>query len=97
MNSVKRVQAAGKEHALAELERNPRQRFIEDTIKEMEWWECFKAPKVPEPKPLQSTRTPVFAPLRSMPKVGRNEPCPCGSGKKYKRCCDATPVRDHPV
>jgi len=21
------------------------------------------------------------------PKVGRNEPCPCGSGKKYKRCC----------
>ena len=23
------------------------------------------------------------------PKVGRNEPCPCGSGKKYKRCCIA--------
>ena len=23
---------------------------------------------------------------RSMPKVGRNEPCPCGSGKKYKHC-----------
>ncbi len=22
-----------------------------------------------------------------MPKTGRNEPCPCGSGKKYKRCC----------
>ena len=22
-----------------------------------------------------------------MPKVGRNEPCPCASGKKYKRCC----------
>ncbi len=22
-----------------------------------------------------------------MPKVGRNEPCPCGSGKKYKKCC----------
>ncbi|WP_345893530.1 SEC-C metal-binding domain-containing protein [Aeromonas sp. 5HA1] len=20
-------------------------------------------------------------------KVGRNEPCPCGSGKKYKQCC----------
>ncbi len=26
-------------------------------------------------------------PLRAAPKVGRNEPCPCGSGKKYKRCC----------
>ncbi len=21
-------------------------------------------------------------------KVGRNDPCPCGSGKKYKRCCE---------
>ena len=24
---------------------------------------------------------------RSMPKPGRNEPCPCGSGKKFKKCC----------
>ncbi|MBR6914862.1 MAG: SEC-C domain-containing protein [Clostridia bacterium] len=22
-------------------------------------------------------------------KVGRNDPCPCGSGKKYKKCCGA--------
>jgi hypothetical protein len=28
---------------------------------------------------------PYIAP----PKVGRNEPCPCGSGKKYKKCCGA--------
>ncbi len=27
--------------------------------------------------------------VREQPKVGRNEPCPCGSGKKYKRCCGA--------
>jgi preprotein translocase subunit SecA len=26
-------------------------------------------------------------PIRTGPKVGRNEPCPCGSGKKYKQCC----------
>ncbi len=26
---------------------------------------------------------------RSEPKVGRNDPCPCGSGKKYKKCCGA--------
>ena len=25
----------------------------------------------------------------SPPKVGRNQPCPCGSGKKFKRCCGA--------
>jgi uncharacterized protein len=27
------------------------------------------------------------APMLLGPKIGRNEPCPCGSGKKYKRCC----------
>ena len=27
------------------------------------------------------------APVRAAPKVGRNDPCPCGSGKKYKHCC----------
>ena len=27
---------------------------------------------------------------RSLPKVGRNEPCPCGSGKKHKNCCGRT-------
>jgi uncharacterized protein YchJ len=26
-------------------------------------------------------------PISTTPKVGRNEPCPCGSGKKYKHCC----------
>ncbi|MBR6530302.1 MAG: SEC-C domain-containing protein, partial [Clostridia bacterium] len=25
----------------------------------------------------------------SSAKVGRNDPCPCGSGKKYKKCCGA--------
>jgi tetratricopeptide (TPR) repeat protein len=33
---------------------------------------------------LASPITPV---VRSTPKVGRNDPCPCGSGKKYKKCC----------
>lgn len=31
-------------------------------------------------------RQPVLAP----PKVGRNEPCPCGSGKKFKKCCEGS-------
>lgn len=25
--------------------------------------------------------------MRRGPKVGRNDPCPCGSGQKYKKCC----------
>ena len=33
---------------------------------------------------------PKKAPTRrDAPKVGRNDPCPCGSGKKYKKCCGA--------
>jgi preprotein translocase subunit SecA len=26
-------------------------------------------------------------PVRAVPRVGRNDVCPCGSGKKYKKCC----------
>ena len=31
-----------------------------------------------------TSRTPF---VRSGPRVGRNDPCPCGSGRKYKKCC----------
>jgi preprotein translocase subunit SecA len=38
----------------------------------------------------EAERSPAAGPpttvRRSMPKVGRNDPCPCGSGKKYKKC-----------
>ncbi len=40
------------------------------------------------PKPMPDTRPGrdvTF--VRSEPKVGRNDPCPCGSGRKYKKCC----------
>jgi SEC-C motif-containing protein len=29
----------------------------------------------------------VQAPVRAEPKIGRNDPCACGSGKKFKKCC----------
>jgi preprotein translocase subunit SecA len=34
-------------------------------------------------------RQPVQRVVRTSAKVGRNDPCPCGSGKKYKKCCGA--------
>ena len=37
-------------------------------------------------KLINSTRPPEST-FRSEPKIGRNEPCPCGSGKKFKKCC----------
>jgi preprotein translocase subunit SecA len=36
-----------------------------------------------EPRSIPETAAPF---VRPMPKVGRNEPCPCGSGRKYKHC-----------
>jgi preprotein translocase subunit SecA len=38
----------------------------------------------PPPPPEPGRSRPV---QRQTPKVGRNDPCPCGSGKKYKKCC----------
>ena len=43
-------------------------------------------PVVEEMQQLPGKGTPI---VRSEPKVGRNDPCPCGSGKKYKKCCGA--------
>ncbi len=45
--------------------------------------EASVASQEPQGKPLSSV-TPV---RREIPKVGRNEVCPCGSGKKFKKCC----------
>jgi uncharacterized protein len=36
-----------------------------------------------------STFADIPNPLASAGKIGRNDPCPCGSGRKYKRCCGA--------
>ncbi len=37
----------------------------------------------PQPQPKPGKKAPVVV----GPKIGRNDPCPCGSGKKYKKCC----------
>jgi preprotein translocase subunit SecA len=49
----------------------------------------FVMPQETQAQPQQPQR-PVVSPIvRTQRKVGRNEPCPCGSGKKYKKCCGA--------
>ena len=35
----------------------------------------------------ETREAPKQAPIVNTDKIGRNEPCPCGSGKKYKKCC----------
>ncbi|MGB5834935.1 MAG: DUF1186 domain-containing protein [Thiohalocapsa sp.] len=57
--------------------------FINDTIAEMQLWACFR-----EADPIAQSAHPVRPqPFFRGIKVGRNDPCPCGSGKKYKKCC----------
>lgn len=44
----------------------------------------------PSPKPTHrkgSDKPPTEASISNKIKIGRNDPCPCGSGKKYKKCC----------
>jgi hypothetical protein len=71
--------------------------LITDAIGEMEDWVCFnpedsslaEPPEVQFPAPPQPAPTEYVTPkpfIRET-KIGRNDPCPCGSGKKYKKCC----------
>lgn len=43
----------------------------------------------PEIHALWEEQQPVETVRRAEPKVGRNDPCPCGSGRKHKKCCGA--------
>jgi hypothetical protein len=67
--------------------------LIDDTIKETSSWGCWSKPAKPkpQPKPKPQARPSYLAPVdqRTGPKIGRNDPCPCGSGTKYKKCCGA--------
>ena len=49
---------------------------VSQFVKEADGWKFADGELVGE-KPI----------VREEPKVGRNDPCPCGSGKKYKKCC----------
>lgn len=73
-----------------------REPLITDMGKAMGWMQCFQnADSDDEPQQELDgdlTDSPssewATAPIRrTTPKIGRNEPCPCGSGKKFKKCC----------
>jgi hypothetical protein len=79
------------ESDLADAERAPDdiQRFeranlgyIEDVLEALEW--TIGTEKMDVPIERQISLAPVINPWRH---VGRNDPCPCGSGKKAKKCC----------
>jgi hypothetical protein len=62
-----------------------------DVIEELSSWSCFEpeTPEIADEKlrryfSAQREPTPAINPFKG---VGRNDPCPCGSGKKFKKCC----------
>ena len=67
-------------------------RMIESAIDELSRWHCF-SDKLLENKATtqasESSLSHLFSDTfeHAAPKVGRNDPCPCGSGKKFKKCC----------
>ena len=56
--------------------------YIDNVVKELENWAAYKEEPKPKPKPPVKKLLP-----KTKKKIGRNDPCPCGSGKKYKKCC----------
>jgi len=71
--------------------------YIEDVIDNMYWWPCFEQTdeqkrqnqlKMENLKALLRQEEEFLnQPVAKITKIGRNDPCPCGSGKKYKKCC----------
>ena len=69
--------------------------FITDLAQDMGWMQAFstdhrrEAANTPRSPDSESQVLPGTATRKAASKVGRNDPCPCGSGKKLKECCGA--------
>ncbi len=68
--------------AMKTLQADRQNQPITNTIAEMETWSSFR--RVETSKLLRRDSGQL---VRKGSKIGRNDPCPCGSGLKYKRCC----------
>jgi hypothetical protein len=79
-----RVERAMSEGQTQALRRCDRKGPIEDTLSEMSWWACFRTD---DRKAAHQVPTIANGTRFKTAKVGRNAPCPCGSGKKFKKCC----------
>ncbi|MGB6689985.1 MAG: DUF1186 domain-containing protein [Terracidiphilus sp.] len=99
MEDVRRYLNEGLDRTLERLATTSHYRLVDDAAEEMKWLDeteeeierdfdeddegadddfFWTEPHLP------ATTGPI---KRTTPKIGRNEPCPCGSGKKYKKCC----------
>jgi hypothetical protein len=66
--------------------------LITDSIEELSRWHCYSEAYFAQQRKQKVSNDLRVAPWREVftkpaPAVGRNDPCPCGSGKKFKKCC----------
>jgi preprotein translocase subunit SecA len=84
------IQPAAARQVIAEAPRAPRQMVAQHAEAEAFGGAMggagSEAPAAGPAPAQQPARPAAVAPMRAMPRVGRNDPCPCGSGKKYKKC-----------
>lgn len=92
LDGVKTDMTLDKELKLESSKSDPHKKYIDDTIEELQWWHIFNQKKTKSPRiPKKSFKVPSRnKPIVQELKTGRNEPCICGSGKKYKKCCGAS-------
>ena len=78
----------GKEATLYRLCLDRNNHFVVSLDIHMVYWKCFENDlkhSMPDHALFDIIRN--IGPLRAEKKIGRNDPCSCGSGKKYKKCC----------
>ncbi len=69
--------------------------YFTDAVERLEYWNMFDIAEEPDSEEEDYDDIEfdddyylgVRKPVKVEPKIGRNDPCPCGSGKKYKKCC----------
>jgi len=89
------LRAYGQKNPLIEYKFESYQMFqnMIDTIREDVVRYIYRVNVVQAPQPQRQTvenkylEEAASSPVRNEVKIGRNDPCPCGSGKKYKKCC----------
>ncbi len=81
-----RIQQAGPSQRFKSVFNSVPQQFVHNEVSGLS--QPPQSPSMGPQSPGGGPQPEGSAPVRkSGPKVGRNEPCPCGSGKKYKKCC----------
>lgn len=94
MNSIEKTLKKTKEKVLQENQHSYKYQLITDTIGELQGWACFQGYGFNNSANSASIKDygsvsdePKRNPAVKVEKVGRNDPCTCGSGQKYKKCC----------